>query len=320
MKHSTKITVLLIMMFIVTQLIGIFIISIYNTPGNSLPFGMQPPEEIQPSNIPFSILIAFVIAIGLFFVLTKINAEKFIRFWFFMVTALALGLSFKALLIFFKTPDYSFFGIPFLYPEISLLSIIVFIVGLTIAFFKIYKRNLIVHNFSELLIYPGIAAVFIPLLNEIGIIILLFVISLYDIWAVWKSQFMQKMAKYQIEHLKFFTGFFIPYANKKDKQKIKTIKTKYKNKSEKFLISKLKKEKVKVNLAILGGGDVIFPIITAGIFYKIYNPYAALIITASATIALLALFMFAKKGKFYPAMPFITIGLYIGMMINWLIF
>jgi presenilin-like A22 family membrane protease len=322
MKHNTKITVLLISMFLVTQLIGLFIISIYNTPGNTLPFGMQPPENVSPDTSIFSILIAFVIAIGLFFVLTKIKAERFIRFWFFIVTALALGLALKAIILFIFKSDIILTtpSLSFLFPELSIISLIVFAIGLVLAYFKIFKRNLLVHNITELFIYPGIASVFIPLLNELGIIILLLIISIYDIWAVWKSEFMQKMAKFQIENLKFFTGFYVPYADKKQKQKIKTIKDKYKNKDEKFLVKKLKDAKIKINLAILGGGDVIFPIITAGVFYKVYGVYAALIITACATMALTGLFMLAKKGKFYPAMPFLTAGLYIGMIINWLIF
>jgi presenilin-like A22 family membrane protease len=131
---------------------------------------------------------------------------------------------------------------------------------------------------------------------------------------------MQKMANYQINTLKFFTGFFIPYADKKQKDKIKLIKEKYANKSEKTIQKQFEKAKIKVHLAILGGGDIIFPIITAGVFYKVYHSLAAsLIITLFATIALLYLFVFAKKGKFYPAMPFLTIGMYIGMIITWIL-
>ncbi|MEM0465758.1 MAG: presenilin family intramembrane aspartyl protease [Candidatus Pacearchaeota archaeon] len=322
MKHNTRITVLLIMMFLVTQLIGLLIISIYNKSENNLPFGLQPPETISQDFSIFSILIGFLIAIGLLYILTKINAEKFIRFWFFIVTALAIGIVFKAIFLLFNLKDIFIItsNLSFLFSKISIISIIAFIIGIFLAYFKIYNRNLLVHNFTELIIYPGIASVFIPILNEIGIIILLLAISMYDIWAVWKSQFMQKMAKYQIENLKFFTGFFVPYADKKQKLKIKNIKEKYKNKDSKFLEKKFRQAKIKISLAILGGGDIVFPIITAGVFYRLYNPFAALIIIFCATISLLGLFIFAKKGKFYPAMPFLTIGLYTGMIINWLIF
>jgi presenilin-like A22 family membrane protease len=307
-------------MFLITQLIGIFVISIYQTPGNSIPFNMQPPEQVNTDYSVVSIIISFVIAIGLFFILTRLKAETFIRIWFFVVTILALALSIKAFFLFGFKDIIINNPVPILYlilPQFSIFSAIAFLlIALPLAYFKIFKRNLTVHNITELLIYPGIAAVFVPLLGIIGITILLLIISLYDFWAVWKSQFMQNMAKYQINNLKFFTGFFIPYADKSQKLKIKQIKEKYAKSSDKFLEKQFKKAKIKISLAILGGGDVIFPIITAGVFYKVYGSLIpTLIISLSATLALLYLFIFAKKGKFYPAMPFLTIGMYLGMIL-----
>jgi hypothetical protein len=41
---------------------------------------------------------------------------------------------------------------------------------------------------------------------------------------------MQKMAKYQIQKLNIFSGFFVPYASKKVKDKIKFLKDKYASK------------------------------------------------------------------------------------------
>jgi len=319
MKHNIKITLILIAMFLVTQLIGLYVIHVYNNPDVKLPYGMQPPEEVKNEISPVSIIFAFIIAITLFFILMKLNADRFIRLWFFLVTIIALALSFNAILINSNFLVYA--------------SFVALIIAIPLAYFKIFQRNMIIHNLTELLIYPGVAAVFVPILNVFSITILLLAISIYDIWAVWHSKFMQKMAHYQINNLKFFTGFFIPYAGKKERQKIKLIRQKYANKSDKILEKNLKKSKIKINLAILGGGDVIFPIITAGVFYKVYNElalkglvsplvplYTALIIIASATLSLSFLFIMARKGKFYPAMPFLTIGMYLGMIINWLLF
>lgn len=308
MKHNTQITLILITMFLVTQLIGLFVITIY-TNQTQLPYGMEPPEEIkqQPENFGINIIFAFALAVTLFFLLTKIKAEAFIRIWFFVVTTLALGLTLNAIL----------FKLTFTYYA----AFIALLIAFPLAYIKIFKRHLLTHNITELFIYPGIAAVFVPLLNLTWMIILLALISLYDMWAVWHSQFMQKMAKYQINNLKFFTGFFVPYADKKQKKKIKLIKQKYKSKGDKVLEKQFKKAKIKVNLAILGGGDVIFPIITAGVFFKIYQSiWPSLIITVSATLALAFLFILARKGKFYPAMPFLTAGMFLGMVVNWLVF
>lgn len=308
MKHNIKITIILIAMFIITQIIGSWVINFYGISNNELPYGMEPPEEINPQTSIISILFAFALAITLFFVLIKIKAEKFIRIWFFAVTVIAMSLTINALILFLlKNPPN-----PYEY-----ISILVLILTIPLAYFKIFKRNILVHNLTELLIYPGIAAVFIPILNVLGIIILLLAISLYDIWAVWHSKFMQNMANFQITKIGVFGGFFVPYAGKEARQKIRLLKEKYKNK--KNLERYLKKAKIKVNLAILGGGDIIFPIITAGIFYKYFGLTSSLIITASATLGLLFIFLLARKGKFYPAMPFLTIAMYLGMMISWLV-
>lgn len=291
-------------MFVVTQLIGIFVVASY-IDGIDLPYGMEPPEELAEKPMGFEIIFAFAIAIILFFILTKINAATFIRLWYFVVTVLALGLAFNVFLFKLNLVYYA--------------SSLALVIALPLAYIKIFKKNLLVHNFTELLIYPGIAAVFIPLLNVMWIIILLLLISLYDIWAVWHSEFMQKMAKFQIEKLQFFTGFFVPYAEKKERIKIKMLKQKYAGESDGVLQKQFKKAKIKVNLAILGGGDIIFPIITAGVFYKFFGLLDAFIIIIAATLALSYLFVMAQKGKFYPAMPFITIGMYLGMIVSWLI-
>jgi presenilin-like A22 family membrane protease len=299
-------------MFLITQLIGLFVIQVYNDKNHSvdLPYGTEPPQEVQEQTSILSILISFVIAISIFILLMKLNAETFIRIWFFVVISLAIALALYAVFV-----KFNVFSINTFY-----ISIITMLIAIPLAYIKIFKRNILVHNLTELLVYPGIAAVFISIINIMGIIILLLLISLYDIWAVWHTSFMQSMAKYQINNLKIFGGFFVPYADKKQKLKIKQIKEKYTNKSDKFLENKFKKAKIKVQLAILGGGDIVFPIITAGVFYRITGSLvSSLIISLSATIALLILFILARKGKFYPAMPFLTIGMYLGMMLDWLL-
>ena len=154
------------------------------------------------------LLIAFTIAILFVFLLTKLKAALFMRLWFFAVIAIVLGITMNALLS--KFIPYS--------------SLISFLIALPLSFFKIFKRNMYVHNITELLVYPGIAVVFVPLLSVWTIILLLILISAYDIWAVWHSGFMQKMAKFQINELKLFAGFFVPYLSKKQRQQIKEAK------------------------------------------------------------------------------------------------
>jgi len=123
-------------------------------------------------------------------------------------------------------------------------------------------------------------------------------------WAVWRSGIMQKMAKYQVEKLGIFSGFFVPYIDPKLRAKLEKLKK-----------SELRKKKVKVSVAILGGGDVIFPIITAGVMYNAFGIVPALFVILGATLGLSYLLFMGDKKKFYPAMPYITTGIFLGMLI-----
>lgn len=327
MKHSWKITLILLAMFILTQLIGLAVIHTYtpvqqtiivngteqNITINPLPYGMQPPEiktQIEFGSMLVSMIIAFTIAIALVFFLSKFKVSSLLRYWFFIVVILALGITINA--IFFKFNLFSN-KINFLW-TFPLAWLIATLVALPLAFYKIFKQNIIIHNLTELMIYPGIACVFVPILNVWTVSILLIAISIYDMWAVWHTGFMQKMAKFQINHMKVFAGFFIPTMSAKEKQKIQLLKQKYKN--QKIPEKVIKSKKIKVSLAILGGGDVIFPIIAAGIFLRAFGLLPALCVTLFSAIALLGLFIWARKGKFYPAMPFLTAGIFLGMLIG----
>ena len=63
--------------------------------------------------------------------------------------------------------------------------------------------------------------------------------------------------------------------------------------------------------AILGGGDIGFPLLFAGVAMKVFG-FKALIVSGFATLSLLFLFWMSEKKKFYPAMPFLTAGCFLG--------
>jgi len=316
MKHKFSITLILLTMFLATQFIGLFVVDAYSpsstidpTTGeiilaqNDLPFGLQSPED-EPTPTFLSIIFSFALAFALIFVLMKYKWKMIIRIWFFFVITLALAISINAIL---KT---SYFLFPISY------SLAALAIAIPLAFLKIFRPNMYIHNGTELLIYPGIAAVFVPILTPLSIIALLILISIYDAWAVWKSGIMQKMAKFQMEEIKIFGGFLIPSASDKVKKQIEKIKTKYQNKK---IPKSIQNKKFKVNMAILGGGDVIFPIIAAGVFMRAYSITPALFIIFGALAGLISIFILSKKGKAYPAMPYITTGIFAGLLL-WKLF
>ncbi len=72
-------------------------------------------------------------------------------------------------------------------------------------------------------------------------------------------------------------------------------------------------------MAILGGGDVVFPIIAAGVMLKTLGLLSSIFVIIGATLGLSYLMFFAEKKKFYPAMPFITAGIFAGIILSYLI-
>ena len=277
-------------MFLFAQLLGLAVIHAYSPQQEQvvnattgaiedvittppLPYGMQPPE-MQPRDAFTSIIISIIIATLILFFLMKKKANLLLRIWLFSVVTISMAIVFNAFL-----SKLSF---------LSNVQMLAFVLAFPLAFYKIFLPNKITHNLTELLIYPGIAAVFVPILN--------------DVYAVWHSGFMQKLANFQMQQLKVFTGFFVPYVAKKDRAKIARIKALPQKERGRIL----KRLKIKVNLAILGGGDVTFPLIFAGVILRASGWIPALLISVISTVALFLLFAFAKKGKFYPAMLFLS--------------
>jgi presenilin-like A22 family membrane protease len=300
MKHKVTITVIILCMFLVAQFIGLYIISLDSVP----PFlSANPSTEIQqsPAFYFYQIISSFIIAILIVVLITKYKLKWFMRIWFVLVVILAISVSLTAI---FK----NWFGIT--------AYIVPLAIAIILGILKLFRPSMIIHNGTELLIYPGIAAIFVPILTPIYAIILLIIISIYDIWAVWHSGIMQKMAKFQMNELKIFGGFLIPYMPKEMKKKIQLLKLKYKNKN--IPEKEIRKKGIKISMAILGGGDIVFPIITAGVFMLAYGLAPAIAIIFGAFIGLLYLLIFSEKRKFYPAMPFITTGIFIGLAIWWL--
>ena len=316
MKHNIKVTGLILLLFVLTQLIGLFVIDAFSpkttaqivngtsvnvTTSLEIPYGMQPPEA--PADVSFgSVAISFVIAIAIFILLMKIKAKSLFRVWFTVVVFLTISIAVTAILT--KVFPHS----------IIRFDVVAMILAVPLTFYKVFKRDILVHNATELLIYPGIAAVFVPLLRVWSVLILLALISAYDIYAVWKSSLMMKMVKFNIQKVGILPGLFIPYMRKEDMVKLRAAR---KIKTVKARTAKLKKMKVAV--AMLGGGDIAFSLIFAGVIYRSAGIIPALIAIACSTLALMFLFLYSRKGKMYPAMPYITVGCIIAYLITLLL-
>ncbi len=162
-----------------------------------------------------------------------------------------------------------------LYPLLKEMSLMTAVIT---ALLKMKIKDNYFYNITEILIYGGIGAVITPLLNPITGVALLIIISLYDIYAVYYSKHMVIMAKEQKKE-GFFPGINI---------------------------------KIGREQAILGGGDIAFPLVFSGIF--IANPLRSILIILGAAMGMCILLTKGKKGKYYTAMPITSAGCITGLI------
>jgi len=294
MKHSFRITTILLVLFLVAQFIGLAVINQYIdtektaetgvTEFKELPFGERPIVDETTSYI--WVFAAILIGTGLLLLIMKFSLNWLWKFWFFMVLSIALTTSFNA----------------FMWETVAIA------LAFALAFWRVVRPNFWVQTGTELFVYAGLAAIFVPMFSILSGSILLILIAIYDAYAVWKSKHMIKLAKAQSK-AKVFAGLLVPY--KLPRWKKKTVGKK---------ASKTKKKPVgKVRMAMLGGGDIGFPLIFAGIILKEMGLWQALVIPFFALAGLAILFWKAKEKKFYPAMPFIGAGCFLGLLVVWLI-
>jgi presenilin-like A22 family membrane protease len=295
MKHSLKATMLLLGIFLLAQFIGIAVIYNYidqeksaetgQTEFMELPIGERPPVDEKTSFLP--IILAVLVGTGLLLLLMKYNLHWIWKIWFLLAVVISLGVAWTA----------------FIMKELA------FLLALGVGLWKVFRPNFWVQNITELFIYGGLAAIFVPILNLFSVVILLVLISIYDAYAVWKSKHMITLAKSQTK-AKIFAGLLVPY------RVGKVVKV---EKTGKKVVSKIKKLPVKVRTAILGGGDIGFPLIFAGVILKEIGLWQSLVIPLFAALGLGMLLWKSEDKKFYPAMPFISVGCFVGLGLVWLI-
>jgi presenilin-like A22 family membrane protease len=154
-----------------------------------------------------------------------------------------------------------------------------------ITLLKFKETDIVTHNLGEILLYGGIVALFVPMLNLFAVTLLLIIMSVYDFIAVFITKHMVSLAKMQ-ESLGIFSGIIVV------------------NKDE---------------VAILGGGDIAFTMLFASVVLRDFGSMPALLAVYGAALGILALIIIGEKKKFYPAMPFVTIGCLLGYGLSMII-
>ncbi|MFH1324868.1 MAG: presenilin family intramembrane aspartyl protease [Nanoarchaeota archaeon] len=297
MKHTISVTFMLVMLFFVAQVVGLLVTNGYidheatKETGKvmfvNLPYDIERPPMDEKSSFVF-IITAVIIGTLLVLLLVKFKRTFLWKVWFFLAVVLCLSISFSAFMN----------------------AYLAFVISILLAVYKIFRPNVIIHNLTEIFVYGGLAAIFVPVMNVFAVIMLLIFISIYDFIAVFKIKHMITMAKFQTDS-KVFAGLLIPYKGAKSEVKSK---------------KKVKGVSV-VRTAILGGGDIGFPLLFAGVVMKgliidngfLFGFLKSLIIPVFTSFALLFLLTKGQKDKFYPAMPILSVGCLLGYAVVLLI-
>ncbi|MEM0231052.1 MAG: presenilin family intramembrane aspartyl protease [Candidatus Woesearchaeota archaeon] len=314
MKHSVPITIILILTFATAQLFGLFLIlkdaKIERVPSGEVQIShpesvMGPRPNIKNGELVLFLIGMMLIGTFLILILARFKQPTIWKGMYFLAVWGAIAIT---LGVFIK-------------------SEVVLAIAVVLALLKVLKPNPIVHNITEIMVYSGVALIIVPLLTPAWAILLLIIISIYDMIAVWRSGHMITLAKFQMG-TKLFSGLFIPYPQNPSKELSSSeVKKRIASRNSASAAKPAKIANGPQN-AVLGGGDIVYPMIFAGVMLEGFirsglgvflSFIKASIISVGATIALTILLIKSEKGKFYPAMPFISAGCLMGALASWLI-
>ncbi len=251
--------------FLFSQMIGMFIAS------RALPIISQTHvENLSATNF----LISFAIAVA--FIFLAMRHVKVIK-----------GVVYLALF------SGIFFVFSWIFPLIPAILI-------SIALIIVREKfgNMIIHNLVLSIAIGGIGSYFGILISLEEAILIILILSIYDIFAV-KSGYMVKFAKKLTEKR-------VPISFLFGDVSIKNLS-----------ISNVEWDKGKKKIFILGGGDVAFPtMINASAFIAVGLKASILVVVFSTLGLFLNHLIVVKKRQAIPALPLITLGCLIGIILS----
>ncbi len=313
MKHTFSTTTTLIILFFLAQIIGIGILTQYidfqttaetgDTTLREETYFVAPPSVTEETFSFIPIFIAILLATGLIFLIIKFGSFKLWRSWFVLSVSVALSFAF-----------YPFLQI--LIPSQTIAIMLTICLALMLGIFKVIRSNQHIHNITEIFMYGGLAAILVPILNIYSAIILLLLIAIYDFYMVFVSKHMVTLAQSSMDS-QMLAGIWVKtQIGHRTVSKNITPPKRRVGRPKKLVDPAPHKPYQTAAKAIIGGGDIAFPLLFAGAVMKFTGSVlSGFIIAAFATLAVLLLFTLGRKDMFYPAMPPITLGCIIGLVV-----
>jgi presenilin-like A22 family membrane protease len=270
----SKLNVLLtqLFLFILVQLLGIYVAS-------TLIF--QKPELIEIQQISLLAFFAiFALSVAIIFLAMRFLKHKF---------------GFKMLFVFLiVVGSKSVFSSMFSETISTILSLVV--VGLWVAIPYVYM-----HNIAIILSVSGIAAELGFAMSFANVIILISVLSVYDVIAVYQTKHMIRMFKGMVNK-GLLLAIIVPFKRKLWLTKTETVKP-------------------KKGFLLLGTGDLAFPLILAvsAVKYSIISSYFIAIGATFGAGIVFYLLVNQQQHKAIPALPPIAVCSILGFLVSLLI-
>ncbi len=247
MKYKNKKLMFeLLVLFLAIQLIGLAVGVHYFS--NEFPYGIEAPKGGNIAPVYFFGLI--LVATAIFLLALKLNLRRVLLAWIFLAYVISMALTLSVV----------FGELPAILIAITLL----------ILFYK--ERDEIVRQIVTILLFPGLASLFVPMFNIRTFWLVLAFVSIYDVVSVFWTKHMVTLVRSH-ESLGIIPG----------------------------IVLKEKREK-----AVLGGGDIILPLIYSIILIRDFSLYISLTSVLLSSLAVVTILLLGKRKQPYPAVPVIS--------------
>lgn len=284
--QEKKVALFFVSIFLLVQLLGLYIGNQYISLIKS---GQAQPVFENPEKAENSFLLVFYMLIGTGVMILAV------KYWKFLIRII------EVVAVFFASTVTFTFLIPV---EIFFIPLGVFL-AIALTAWKVLRPDFLNQNLSLIFSVTGAGAIIGASLGVLPSLVFILLLSVYDFISVFITKHMVYIAKEITKRPTAFTLAF-PYRFKKP----------IKFSADKKMIKK------KFHIFQLGGGDLAIPLIFSVSIFSSFSLIQALLsaIFSAAALSLLIYFSAKKPGRVLPALPFISVGSILGLLISLLIF
>ncbi len=244
------------------------------------------PEGVAQDPISGVYLLLMIgVATGLMLLLLKFKKNFLISAWFYSAI-------FLTMLVFFSV----FVSAP-----------LAIAITLTLFLTRYFTDELGLRNIIDMFSFAGAGALFGTMIGFVPALIFLFVLAIYDIISVFVTGHMIDLAKGGLS-TDTFMGIVFADEEIPDETEAKDMEVPESSESE--------GEVKEAGISIVGGGDVIAPMILSVSLLKNFPLYSSVMTSLGSVVGLLVLMNYKSEKQFLPAIPTVAGFAVLGFLLS----